>query len=188
MVRRANFINDYGKAKPEQRVRMIFLNYQAFADIILGYEQKIIIRIMDEMNRARRDEVGDLGVRIQGGGAYSNPTERLGIAEVSIETAIRNNNLPEDMLVDSETADEHVRVTNILYMMRRDYKSIEASIRMYGGRDSSILEEALSGVPMMEIGDRVNMSEHYVRNMVSQMKSDIREQLANEYRNNKWEV
>ena len=49
MARSANFINDYGKVKPDQRVRMIFLNYQAFPDIILGYEQKIIIRIMDEL-------------------------------------------------------------------------------------------------------------------------------------------
>ena len=79
-------------------------------------------------------------------------------------------------------------MNNILYMMRRDFKSVEASIKMYGGRDASILKEALKGVPMIEIGDRVNMSEHYVRNMVSQMKADIKEQLADEYKNMKWEA
>lgn len=57
MARRANFINEYGKANPDQRVRMIFLNYTSFPDIIEGYEQKIIIRIIDEINRARRDEI-----------------------------------------------------------------------------------------------------------------------------------
>ena len=61
MARRANFINEYGKANPDQRARIIFLNYTSFPDIIEGYEQKIIIRIMDELNRARRDEIGDLG-------------------------------------------------------------------------------------------------------------------------------
>ena len=45
MARRANFINEYGKANPDQRVRMIFLNYTSFPDIIEGYEQKIIIRL-----------------------------------------------------------------------------------------------------------------------------------------------
>ena len=100
MACRANFINEYGKANPDQRVRMIFLNYTSFQDIIEGYEQKIIIRIMDEINRARRDEIGDLGVRVQGSGMHSSPTERIGIAEVTIEAAIRKNNLPEDMLVD----------------------------------------------------------------------------------------
>ena len=188
MARRANFINDYGKAKPEQRVRMIFLNYQSFPDIIAGYEQKIIIRIMDELNRAHRDEIGDLGVRVQGGGMPSSPTEKIGIAEVTIEAAIRANYLPEDLLVDDETAEEHVRATNILYMMRRDFKSVEASIKMFGARDAAILKDALKGVSMMDIGDKVNMSEHYVRNMVSQMKADVREQLANEYRNKKWEA
>ena len=188
MSRRAIFINEYGKANPDQRARIIFLNYTSFPDIIEGYEQKIIIRIMDELNRARRDEIGDLGVRIQGSGMHSSPTERIGIAEVTIEAAIRKNKLPEDMLVDMETAEEHIRVTNILYMMRRDFKSVEASIKMYGGRDASILKEALKGVPMIEIGDRVNMSEHYVRNMVSQMKADIKEQLADEYKNMKWEA
>lgn len=188
MARRANFINDYGAAKPDQRVRMIFLNYQSFSDIILGYEQKIIIRIMDELNRAHREEIGDLGVRVQGSGMHSSPTEKQAIGEIMIETAIRENNLPADMLVDIETADEHIRVTNILYMMRRDFKSVEASIKMYGGRDASILRDALKGVPMIEIGDKVNMSEHYVRNMVSQMKADIREQLTDEYKNNKWEA
>ena len=41
---------------------------------------------------------------------------------------------------------------------------------------------------MVEIGDRVNMSEHIIRNMVSAMKSDLKEQLAFEYENNKWEA
>ena len=31
------FINEYGKANPDQRVRMIFLNYTSFQDIIEGY-------------------------------------------------------------------------------------------------------------------------------------------------------
>lgn len=129
MARRANFINDYGKAKPEQRVRMIFLNYQAFPNIILGYEQKIIIRIMDELNRAHREEIGDLGVRVQGGGIHSSPAEKFAIAEVTIEAAIRDNYPPADMLVDAETADEHVRVTNILYMMRRDLSPLRPASR-----------------------------------------------------------
>lgn len=188
MARRANFINEYGKAMPEQRVRMIFLNYSSFPDIIHGYEQKIIIRIMDEINRAHREEIGDLGIRVQGGGMHSSPTESIGNLELTIEAAIRANYFPDDLLVDMETAEEHIRVTNILYMMRRDFKTVEAGIKMYGGRDSSILMDALKGVTMIEIGDRVNMSEHYVRNMVSQMKADIKEQLVDEYKNGKWEA
>lgn len=43
---------------------MIFLNYTAFPDIIKGYEQKMIIRIRDEIDKTHRDEIGDLGVRV----------------------------------------------------------------------------------------------------------------------------
>lgn len=64
----------------------------------------------------------------------------------------------------------------------------QIGIVMLGSRDASILRDALAGVSMVEIGDRVNMSEHTIRNMVSAMKSDLKEQLAFEYENNKWEV
>ena len=73
-------------------------------------------------------------------------------------------------------------------MMRRDLGIVNAGIVMLGSRDASILKDALAGVSMVEIGDRVNMSEHIIRNMVSAMKSDLKEQLAFEYENNKWEA
>ncbi len=188
MARRANFINEYGAATPEKRTRMIFLNYTAFPDIIKGYEQKMIIRIRDEVDKAHRDEIGDLGVRVQGGGMPSSPVERIGNCELEIEAAIKKNYLPESLLVDYETAEDHIRDCNILYMMRRDLGIVNAGIVMLGSRDASILKDALAGVSMVEIGDRVNMSEHTIRNMVSAMKSDLKEQLAFEYENNKWEI
>lgn len=182
MARRANFIADYERANPNQRVRIIFLNYQAFPDIIKGFEKKVVIRIMDEINRARREEIGDLGVRIQCGGRPNSPTEKEGDLEIEIEEAIHRNYLSENLLVDIETAEDHIRTVNVLYMMRRDYDSVEAAIKTQGGENVSILKDALAGISMTQIGDRVNMSEHYVRNLVSEMNTDIKEQVAMDYK------
>ena len=80
-----------------------------------------------------------------------------------------------------------IEATGTFFLKGTAGSQAEGTVAYKAGVPSNVLKYIVL-VSMVEIGDRVKMSEHTIRNMVSAMKSDLREQLVFEYENNKWEV
>lgn len=73
----ANVLEKYAGLTPEKRVDYICKNYSRFTGIIESYTQGLVYMIEEEQDFNRREDRGDLGVRVQGGGIVTVQQTRL---------------------------------------------------------------------------------------------------------------
>ena len=65
MKREQEFVGQYYRLAPRDRLDRIYTNFDNFPGIIADYELEMAEWIKDNLARARRQAVGELGVRIQ---------------------------------------------------------------------------------------------------------------------------
>lgn len=100
MSLKANIYKEYGKSSSKERIDLIYTNYPQFEDIIKGYQSKLIYEIEAEQEYNRRKEQGELGVRIQKMGHYSDTTANQAVAHVMLEEALDCEELSDSVLAD----------------------------------------------------------------------------------------
>ena len=75
----ANIYYRYGKGSPKERVDLIYVNYPQFKSIIEGCRSKLIYEIEAEKEYSHRKDIGELGIRVQTTGHYSDRTSSQAI-------------------------------------------------------------------------------------------------------------
>ena len=75
MKTKAKVTMNYGKCSPIERANLIYMNYSTFEVIIECFKEDLINDIQSEQRYIKRSGHGELGVRVQGSGMYSDPTE-----------------------------------------------------------------------------------------------------------------
>ena len=74
-----NLIKIYVDANSAKRVDIIIKNYSSFIGIVEGYTEGLRYMIECEKESNLHSEMGDLGVRIHGGGVISDPTAKKAV-------------------------------------------------------------------------------------------------------------
>ena len=74
METKANIIRKYADATPETKVDIICKYYPQIDGIINARIAAMKYIIWDEKEKNRRVDYGELGVRVQSGNGYSDPT------------------------------------------------------------------------------------------------------------------
>lgn len=69
-----NLIKVYVNASSSKRVNLIIKNYNDFMGIVEGYTEGLRYMIECEKESNHRHDIGELGVRVQGGSIKSDPT------------------------------------------------------------------------------------------------------------------
>lgn len=64
MSTKANIYKEHGKSSSKERIDLIYTSHPQFENIIKGYQSKLIYEIEAEQEYNRRNEQGELGVRI----------------------------------------------------------------------------------------------------------------------------
>jgi len=85
-----NVIEQYAEFTTEKRVDYICRNYAKFMGIVESYIDGMVYMIEEEQDVNRREERGDLGVRVGGGFGHSDSTANRAIRNVSLRDAIIN--------------------------------------------------------------------------------------------------
>lgn len=120
MATGARVIQIYKKATNKKRLDLICENYSCLDNIIKADVNGLILLIIDDKASKRREENGDIGVRVQSTGYYSNPTADQAEAEIMLETAIRNCDFSDGVIDGIDHEDFVIDRAETLYILRRD--------------------------------------------------------------------
>ena len=93
-----NMIKEYIGSSADKRVDIIMKNYTRFMGIVDGYIDGLRYMIEAEKDSNSRQNIGELGVRVQTGGMTSDPTAKHAIRNVMTRDALINCDFSGDVL------------------------------------------------------------------------------------------
>lgn len=137
-----NLISIYVDANSAKRVDIIIKHYTDFLGIVDGYTEGLRYMIECEKESNHYREMGELGVRIQGGGGISDPTAKKAIRSVMTREALINCDFSGDVLDGVDRAEEFIRNAYLLRDMRKDYELFNRQLSILG-REKEIFEKYL---------------------------------------------
>lgn len=139
MSTKANIYKEHGKSSSKERIDLIYTSHPQFENIIKGYQSKLIYEIEAEQEYNRRNEQGELGVRIQKMGHYSDTTANQAVAHVMLEQALDCEELSDSALKDVMNKDEVIQKHRVLRMMRREYRCFNGQLQMLSKENREII-------------------------------------------------
>ena len=116
MEAKANIIRKYAEAEP--KVDIICKYYSQIDGIINARIAGMKYIIWEEKERNRRAEHGELGVRVQSGNGYSDPTGNEGCFRADLEKTIRNCDFSGDLLDGIEHPEKIIEEARVLKEMK----------------------------------------------------------------------
>ena len=93
-----NLIKVYVNASSSKRVNLIIKNYNDFMGIVEGYTEGLRYMIECEKESNHRHDIGELGVRVQGGSIKSDPTANKAVAKIMTTEALIRCDFSGDVL------------------------------------------------------------------------------------------
>lgn len=137
MVSEANIIYKYEEMTYEKRIDYIWKHYSVFKKTIESCTEGILYRIKEEQDYNRRREKGDLGVRVQGGQIYSNPTLNEAVRNIDYRADFMNCDFSNGLLDNTDHAEAFMAQAYTLARMRRDFGLFEAQLN---GIEDEVIE------------------------------------------------
>jgi len=123
MLRAQNLIGNYYKLSPKKRIDLIYKNYKSFPAYIDDYEADLAELISEVKAQARRNALGDLGVRIQTGAILMDPVGNMATDNIEIEKCLETEDFAS-ILKSLEDADDVMRGMAELHLMRYEYDKL----------------------------------------------------------------
>ena len=151
MVATASIIENYAKANAAGKVDIICKNYSNFIGIVDGYTEGLCYMIENEKAFNRKQNRGDLGVRVQTSGMHSDITADTAINNVITKEAIIACDFSGDVLDGVDRVEKFQRDAYTLRNMRADFDLFNKQLCILGRNESRILIGYLSGEK--DIGD-----------------------------------
>ncbi|MDY2591154.1 MAG: hypothetical protein SOW32_13395, partial [Agathobacter sp.] len=121
METKATIIRKYAEATPETKVDIICKYYPQIDGIINARIAAMKYIIWEEKEKNRRVDYSELGVRVQSGNGYSDPTGNEATFRANLESAIRKCDFSGDILEGIENSEKIIEEAYVL----KDMKEIQ---------------------------------------------------------------
>ena len=178
----ANIYQMYGKCSSKERIDLIYTNYSQFEGIIKGCEAKLIYEIEAEQEYNRQSRKGDLGVRIQNIGHYSDRTSSQAIANVMLEEELGQEELSDDTLKGLEDTEEFIHKHRVLRMMQREYRCFDGQLHMLPIESQRIILPYLKHEKdYVQIADELGITVESVRKRVYRIRKELVTELTDNF-------
>ena len=178
----ANIYYRYGKGSPKERVDLIYVNYPQFKSIIEGCRSKLIYEIEAEKEYSHRKDIGELGIRVQTTGHYSDRTSSQAIANVMLEEELGQEELSDDTLKGLEDTEEFIHKHRVLRMMQREYRCFDGQLHMLPIESQRIILPYLKHEKdYVQIADELGITVESVRKRVYRIRKELVMELADNF-------
>ena len=177
-----NIVEDYHEASIEKRVDMILRNFSNFEAIVDCCEKNLSVTIKEEIDYNRREELGDLGVRVQSSN-ISNPTLRDAANREEIERAIHNGEYYR-ILRWTDDFEKHRPQIITLQKMRNDFFRVSNVVNCLDPQNRRIFRKYISKEASVETLAEVEKLTHdSVRTRIKEARKTVRSCARREMRN-----
>ena len=137
MVTAREIVNRYLCADIESRVDIVCRYYTQIDQIVDARISSITYLIIEARHRARQAAHEELGVRIQSGGEYSDPTADEAVTRADLESEIRRGYISNEFLEDIHRP-EIVLEVNAFLEMQKIRSLCDVEIRSLIGEDREL--------------------------------------------------
>ena len=172
-----NLIKVYVNASSSKRVNLIIKNYNDFMGIVEGYTEGLRYMIECEKESSHRHDIGELGVRVQGGSIKSDPTANKAVAKIMTTEALIKCDFSGDVLKGVDRAEEFVSDAYLLRKMRNDYQLFNKQVETRGA-EKDVCEKYLTGeISLSDIAELQNISYESAQQKIHKIRSRVRRQV-----------
>lgn len=174
MKREQSIVGKYYRLSPRDRLDKIYANFDCFPGIIADYEYEMAEWIKGNLAKARRDAVGDLGVRVQTSNFRRSITEDRAIENLEVERIIRETDLQDSSWDRIEDSDEIMRGLLEISLMRREYLRFMSRLRSLSGQNKEIFQNYLNHRKRMHaLSDEYDILNDSVRKRIYRIKKQV---------------
>ena len=172
-----NLIKIYVNATSAKRVDIIIRHYTDFMGIVDGYTEGLRYMIECEKESNSRQDVGDLGVRVQTGGMTSDPTAKKAIRNVLTREALINCDFSGDVMDGVDRADEYMRDAYLLRDMRKDYELFRRQLCILG-TEKETFEKYLCGEKnLVDVAEEQGITYESAQQKIHKIRSKVKKQV-----------
>lgn len=172
-----NLIKVYVNASSSKRVNLIIKNYNDFMGIVEGYTEGLRYMIECEKESNHRHDIGELGVRVQGGSIKSDPTANKAVAKIMTTEALVKCDFSGDVLKGVDRAEEFVSDAYLLRKMRNDYQLFNKQVETLGA-EKDVFEKYLTReMSLSDIAELQNISYESAQQKIHKIRSRVRRQV-----------
>ncbi|WP_370808613.1 hypothetical protein [Eubacterium ramulus] len=172
-----NLIKVYVNASSSKRVNLIIKNYNDFMGIVEGYTEGLRYMIECEKESGHRHDIGELGVRVQGGSIKSDPTANKAVAKIMTTEALIKCDFSGGVLKGVDRAEEFVSDAYLLRKMRNDYQLFNKQVETLGA-EKDVFEKYLTGeMSLSDIAELQNISYESAQQKIHKIRSRVRRQV-----------
>lgn len=172
-----NLIKVYVNASSSKRVNLIIQNYTDFMGIVEGYTEGLRYMIECEKESSRRQDRGDLGVRIQEGGFKSDPTADQAIRRIMTREALIRCDFTGGVLEGVERAEAFVSEAYLLRKMRNDYELFNMQLETLGA-EKELFKKYLTGeMNLSDIAELQNITYESAQQKIHKLRKRLRKQV-----------
>ncbi len=139
----SNILNVYANADSAKKVDIIIRYYPNFIGIVEGYTEGLRYMIENEKAYNRRKEHGDLGVRVQRSGNYSDITSDTAINNAVTRDAIVACDFSGGVLDGVDRGAEFRREAFLLRAMRNDYELFNKQLGILDSEEAEVFGQFL---------------------------------------------
>ena len=172
-----NLIKVYVNASSSKRVNLIIKNYNDFMGIVEGYTEGLRYMIECEKESNHRHDIGELGVRVQGGSIKSDPTANKAVAKIMTTEALIKCDFSGEVLKGVDRAEEFVSDAYLLRKMRNDYQLFNKQVETLGA-EKDVFEKYLTReMSLSDIAELQNISYESAQQKIHKIRSRVRRQV-----------
>lgn len=174
MKRDTTIIRKYADAKPELKIDIICRYYPQLDNIIDAGIAGIKFIICEERARNQRAEYGELGVRVQSGRDYSDPTADEGDFHADLENAIRKCDFSGNLLDGIEQADRIIEEAHILWEMKEIRDLYDLQIACLRATDRVLYQRYLNQeMTISDIASEYQIEYHSAAKKISRIRKCV---------------
>ena len=173
-----NLIKIYVDANSAKRVDIIIKNYTSFIGIVDGYTDGLRYMIECEKESNSRQEIGDLGVRVQTSGSISDPTAKKAIRNIVTRDALINCNFTDDVLEGVDRAEEFVRNAYLLREMRKDYELFNLQLSILGKEKESFEKYLRREKTLVDIAEEEGITYESAQQKIHKIRRKVKNQVV----------
>lgn len=171
-------IRKYIDATPSQRVDIIIRNYSEFMGIVDGYTEGLRYMIECDKDNNNREKIGELGVRVQSGGTYRNPTQNTVIRNMLTREALVKCDFSGNVMDGLDRAEEYIREAYVLKKMRNDYDLFRTQLCILG-KEKELFELYLSKeIDMSDVAERKGISYEAAQQRIHNFRCKVKKQVV----------
>ena len=173
-----NMIKEYIGSSADKRVDIIMKNYTRFMGIVDGYIDGLRYMIEAEKDSNSRQNIEELGVRVQTGGMTSDPTAKHAIRNVMTRDALINCDFSGDVLDGVDHPEAYMKDAYILKDMRRDYKLFNSQLCILGKDQEHFVKFISKETTLVAIAQEQGISYETVHQNMARNKRLVKRQVV----------